>query len=156
MGRNCPYCSNQKILKGSNDLVTVNPKLASEWNYEKNGDLIPEDFFANSSKKVWWKCSKGHEWQATINNRNNGRGCPYCAGQKVIKGKNDLATVNPTLASEWDYEKNDKLTPMDVLPNSNKKVWWKCGYGHSWKARTADRNNGNGCPYCSGRKKQKE
>ena len=65
-----------------------------------------------------------------------------------IKGKNDLLTTNPILASEWNCEKNDALTPMDVLPNSNKKVWWKCSYGHSWEARIADRNKGTGCPIC--------
>lgn len=51
--------------------------IASEWNYEKNGDLRPEDFVA-SNKKIWWVCNKGHEWEATINNRNKGHGCPIC------------------------------------------------------------------------------
>ena len=150
-GRNCPYCSNQKILKGSNDLSTINPNLASEWNYEKNGDLKPEDFMAGSGKKVWWKCNKGHEWQATINNRNKGRGCPHCAGQKVVKGKNDLETVNPKLASEWNYEKNGDLKPEDFMAGSSQKVWWKCSKGHEWQALIFNRNKGSGCPYCSGR-----
>ena len=132
-------------------LLFSNPKLAKEWNYEKNGNLKPEHFAANSNKKVWWKCSKGHEWQATINSRNKGNGCPYCSGRFVLKGENDLQTVNPKLAKEWDYEKNNKLTPLDVLPNSSKKVWWKCNRGHEWQAKISDRNRGKGCPYCSGR-----
>ena len=70
------------------------------------------------------------------------------ANKKVLKGYNDLQTINPTLASEWDYEKNISLTPMDVLPNSNKKVWWKCGNGHGWEAKISDRNNGTNCPQC--------
>ncbi|MBR3969218.1 MAG: hypothetical protein IKJ93_06490 [Clostridia bacterium] len=144
----CPYCSGQKVLKGYNDLQTVNPALANEWNYEKNNRLTPMNVSPNSHKKVWWKCSKGHEWQATINHRNNGSGCPYCAGRFAVKGKNDLQTVNPTLANEWNYEKNDGLTPMDVLPNSNKKVWWKCSKGHEWQAIIANRNKGRGCPIC--------
>ena len=106
----------------------------------------------NSGKKVWWICNKGHEWQASIAHRNKGRGCPYCAGQKVIKGENDFQTVNPTLAKEWHYEKNNGLTPMDVLPNSGKKVWWKCSKGHEWQASIADRNSGHGCPYCAGKR----
>ncbi len=150
-GRGCPYCSSKKVLRGYNDLQTVNPSLANEWNYEKNDGLTPVDVMPNSDKKVWWKCSKGHEWHATINSRNNGRGCPYCAGQKVIKGINDLQTINPTLANEWNYEKNDGLTPVDVMPNSDKKVWWKCNKGHEWHATINSRNSGIGCPYCSGR-----
>ena len=155
-GGGCPICINRKILKGYNDLKTLNPQLASEWNYEKNGDLKPEDFASNSGKKVWWKCDKGHEWQATIDSRNNGVGCPYCAGQKVVKGVNDLATVNPKLAGEWNCEKNGDLKPEDFMVGSNKKVWWKCSKGHEWQATIKHRNKGTGCPYCSGRKKTKE
>ena len=33
---------------------------------------------------------------------------------KLIKGKNDLATVRPDLAKEWHPTKNDGLLPTDV------------------------------------------
>ena len=145
----CPYCSGRRVVKGESDLETVNPILAKEWNYERNNDLKPEHFTSNSGKKVWWKCNKGHEWQATIVHRNNGRGCPYCAGKKVLKGFNDLQTVNPTLAKEWYYENNIGLTPMDVLSGSGKKVWWKCSKGHEWQAVINSRNRGHGCPTCA-------
>ena len=148
-GSGCPYCSGKRVLKGDNDLQTINPVLAKEWNYEKNGKLKPEDYTINSNKKVWWKCNKGHEWQAVIANRNNGKGCPYCSGRYAVNGKNDLQTVNPTLAKEWNYEKNSGLTPMNVMPNTNKKVWWKCSKGHEWQAVIANRNNGDGCPICN-------
>ncbi|MBQ5675414.1 MAG: hypothetical protein IIV45_10110, partial [Lachnospiraceae bacterium] len=150
-GSGCPYCSSKKVLIGYNDLQTINLTLAREWNHEKNDGLTPMDVMPNSNKKVWWKCSRDHEWQAIINSRNNGVGCPYCAGQKVLKGNNDLQTVNPTLAEEWNYEKNNGLTPADVSPNSNKKVWWKCSKGHEWQAKIQGRNKGTGCPYCAGR-----
>ena len=152
-GKGCPYCSGQKVLQGYNDLATLNPKLASEWNYEKNGSLKPEDFTAGSNKKVWWKCNKGHEWQATIASRNSGCGCPYCYGRYAVKGETDLATVNPKLASEWNYEKNGDLKPENFTASSGQKVWWKCEKGHEWLARIDHRFNGVGCPYCSGRKK---
>ena len=147
-GRGCSYCAGQKVLRGYNDLQTVNPILAKEWNYEKNTGLSPMDVMPNSDKKVWWKCSEGHEWQAMISNRNKGRGCPFCSGRYAVKGTNDLQTVNPILAKEWNYEKNNGLTPMDVTPGSNKKVWWKCCKGHEWQATIYNRNKGNGCPIC--------
>ena len=136
--------------------VSDNARLMAEWDWEKNTEFgfDPTQLTLGSHKKVWWKCSKGHEWQACISNRSKGFGCPYCAGQKVIKGYNDLQTINPTLAQEWNYEKNDGLTPIDVMPNSGKKVWWKCQQGHEWQAIIQSRNKGNGCPYCSRRKKQ--
>jgi hypothetical protein len=37
-----------------------------------------------------------------------------------------LADVNPELAKQWHPDKNGDLTPDDVLPGSNKKVWWRC------------------------------
>ena len=150
-GRGCPCCSGKSVLKGYNDLQTLNPNLAKEWNCEKNANLTPKGVTLGSNKKVWWKCDKGHEWQATIKSRNNGIGCPFCAGQQVLKGYNDLQTINPTLAKEWNYEKNNSLTPMNVTANSGQKVWWKCREGHEWQAVVSDRNKGKGCPYCSGR-----
>ena len=152
-GHKCPYCSGRFAIKGETDLQTANPALAEEWNYEKNDELTPTDVMPNSDKKVWWKCKKSHEWQAKIYHRNNGSGCPYCSGRYTVKGENDLQTVNPSLAKEWNYEKNDELTPVDVTPNSNKKVWWKCNHGHEWQAIIYNRNNGNDCPVCAKEKR---
>ena len=131
--------------------VSDNAHLMAEWNWEKNTELNfePKTLTLGSNKKVWWKCSKGHEWQASISHRNNGRRCPYCAGKKVLNGYNDLQTVNPSLAKEWNYEKNNGLTPVDVMSSSGKKVWWKCNKGHEWQATISNRNKGVGCPVCN-------
>ena len=153
-GNGCPYCASKMVSKGYNDLQAVNPSLTKEWNYEKNNGLTPVDVTPNSHKKVWWKCSNGHEWQAAIADRNGGRGCPYCAGKKVLKGYNDLQTINPTLANEWNYEKNNGLTPAEVTPNSHLKAWWKCSQGHEWQALISNRHKGNGCPQCAREKRK--
>lgn len=50
-GQNCPYCSGKRVLVGYNDLLTTNPRLASEWNYGKN-DFTPSDVTEGSSKRV--------------------------------------------------------------------------------------------------------
>lgn len=149
-GNGCPYCSNNRVLSGYNDLQTVNPSLAKDWNYSKNNGLTPNNVMPNSNKKVWWRCNKGHEWQASIINRNRGRNCPICANKMLLKRHNDLQTLHPSLSSEWNYEKNDGLSPLDVGQNSHKKVWWKCNKGHEWQAAIYSRNAGTGCPYCSG------
>jgi len=76
-GVNCPYCSG-KLPSEDYNLLIKNPELCEEWNYEKN-NANPENFLPNSNKKAWWKCQKcSHEWEATINSRNNGVGCPEC------------------------------------------------------------------------------
>jgi len=151
-GKPCPYCSNYKVLSGFNDLATVNPEVAAEWNYEKNGDLTPDQVKYSANIKVWWKCVNGHEWEAYVFNRSKGHGCPYCCNFSALAGYNDLATTNPELVKEWDYEKNGDLKPSDVLAGSHKKVWWKCAVGHEWVAEIKSRNSGEKCPYCSNKK----
>ena len=131
-------------------LLIKNPTLAKEWHPTKNGSLTPRDVTQGSDKKAWWICGKGHEWKASINNRNNGLGCPYCSGKAACED-NCLQTINPELAKEWHPTKNGNLTPRDVTQGSGKRAWWICGKGHEWKVAIAHRNNGTGCPYCSGR-----
>lgn len=80
----CPYCSGRQVIKGKTDLLTLFPDVAKEWNYDKNGDLQPSDVSSKSGIKVWWKCSEGHEWKATVGNRtNNNSGCPRCNIEKT-------------------------------------------------------------------------
>jgi DNA-directed RNA polymerase subunit RPC12/RpoP len=152
-GTGCPYCSGRRATK-ENCLATVNPELTKQWHPTKNGCLTPYDLMSNSGVKVWWQCEKGHEWEASCNHRNKGQGCPYCSGKRATK-ENCLATVNPELAKEWHPTKNKELTPYNVLPSSNKKVWWQGSCGHEWEAIIANRSKGNRCPYCRRQRKFK-
>ena len=147
-GRNCPYCSNHRLLVGYNDLATRNPTLAAEWHPIQNADLTPKDVFVSSNIKVWWLCQQGHSWIDTVNHRHSGRNCPYCSGKRILEGFNDLGTLNPQLAAEWHPSLNGEMTPQNTSANSSKKVWWKCALGHEWKAVVSSRNRGNGCPIC--------
>ncbi len=147
----CPICAGRKVLKNHNDLCSSFPQIAREWNYKKNNELSPENVTCASNKSVWWKCEFGHEWKTSVAHRTiDGNGCPYCAGQKAIKGENDLLSVNPRLAKEWNYEKNEELLPSQVMPKSGKRVWWKCPIClHEWESTVANRTiKKSGCPNC--------
>ena len=124
--------------------------LIQEWNYSRNIDMDPTTVNCGSSIKAWWKCSKGHEWQASISTRaTSGHGCPYCSHQKVIIGETDLATTNPELVKEWNFEKNKNISIDNAMRGSHHKVWWRCPKGHEWQATIASRAcNGRGCPIC--------
>lgn len=149
-GNNCPICSNKSVLVGFNDLATTNPSLAEEWDYEKNAPLTPKQITSGSPQKIWWICPRGHSYRSSLGNRNSGLNCAYCSGKAVLAGFNDLATINPELASEWDFEKNYPLTPQDVTSGSPKKVWWKCPNGHSYFTLVKSRHGkSTGCPNCS-------
>lgn len=155
----CPYCSGKKYLKGYNDLLswcknTSKEYLLDEWDYSKN-ELLPENIKYNSRIEVSWKCGKGHRWPLKLYFRTKRNiGCPYCNSNKVIPGENDLKTLFPELAKEWDYDLNNK-GPENYTQSSSYNAAWKCNKGHKWNARIYSRTNKNvrcNCPYCSGRR----
>lgn len=153
----CPQCTGRVLIEGINDLATMNPNLAAEWDYEKNGALRPTQVKPFSNKSVWWQCKNGHSWKATISNRSNGNGCSECGRQQSsktriknrIKEKGSFASNFPSLAPEWDMRKNH-CTPDDVTAKSNQEVWWQCSKGHSYPMRISHRASGHGCPFCAG------
>ena len=64
------------------------------------------------------------------------------------------------ILDQWNYDKNNDLTPKNVTIGTNQKVWWHLPYNDSktgkyfdfeWEATIANRVKGNGCPYLSGR-----
>lgn len=153
-GTGCPICAGRVVLAGENSFAALYLALAEEWDVEKNAPLLPAQIAAGTLRKVWWRCSKGHSWQAAVSSRTGGgTGCPICAGQKVAQGENDFASQYPQLASQWDRKKNGALTPEMVTSNSNRRVWWRCEKGHSYQATVIHRvRSGSGCPYCVNRK----
>lgn len=153
---NCPYCTGKRFTSGINDLETMNPKLASEWDSTKNL-LLPTEVKAGTNRKAWWLCQKGHSWEASMNRRLLGSGCPVCSNFALLVGFNDLASKFPNLALQYNSVRN-KNSPSEITYVSTKNVWWLCEKGHEWKNspknRTYNRNQvadfkGNGCPQCS-------
>ena len=123
-------------LTDRNRLSIVNPSLAKDWHYAKNGGLTPKDVCGNSKFFVWWKCSVcSYEWKAKIVDRNYGyKKCPY---------HNSFAYNYPELLKEWNYKKNGKLNPYLIISGSPKKVWWICKNKHEWMASIRDRSRGH-------------
>ena len=141
----------EKIASGKKSFSVASSDLINSWNYKKNGNISPESIRLGIKKKVWWICSKGHEWQATVNSRYSQKcGCPICAGQKILSGENDLQTLYPSIAKEWDNEKNTKKANQ-VRPMDNKNYWWICSKcGKSYQSSPAHRVGRNsGCPDCA-------
>ena len=151
-GSGCPYCKGKKILPFTKTLATEFPQLVKEWHPTKNVGLSPNDVPPTTHRKVWWLCKKGHEWQAQINSRTRGTGCPICANKKVVVGVNDLATTHPEIAAQWHPSRNGSRTPQKIVYGNRAKVWWQCDKGHEWQATILSRTSiGNGCPVCAGK-----
>ena len=151
LGRSCPYCANQAVTSGENDIVTVASHMAKLWHPTRNGSLRPTDITPGSSKRVWWQCEKGHSWQALVYSIKSGTSCPYCFGRLAIPGETDLATVHPHLIKMWSPR--NRLPPTEYTVASHKKVWWVCEKGHEWESQIDTITvMGCGCPYCAGKR----
>lgn len=130
-------------------LAVEYPKIAEEWS-PKNPNK-PDTVLSGSPRKVWWcypKCRQ--EYQATIASRTkNHSNCPFCANLRAYRG-NCLATLRPEIATQWHSELNLPLTPYDVVPGSEKEVYWKCPNGHTWKSAISSRTSSreSRCPIC--------
>lgn len=119
------------------NLETAYPEIAKEWDYAKNGDLLPSQVSKSSAVRVWWKCENGHEWMTSVNNRTSTHQssmcliillfieCPICSGHQ-ISYERSLAFLYPVVAYQWHATKNLPLTPEMVFPFSDRVVWWTC------------------------------
>ena len=96
------------------------------------------------------KTGQPHKWQAAIQSRTRGAGCPHNVGRAVCPC-NDLAHNHPEVAAEWDREANGERTPETVTAGSNFKAAWRCVVcGHRWSTGIHHRTwSGTGCPRCA-------
>ena len=146
----CPICQGKLPEQNVNTLNITHPVIASEWDYEQNHSLLPNDVTANSSVKVYWLCKNGHTWMAPVSQRTKrNTKCPVCNNHKLVVGVNDFATLYPQLLDEWDYALNTDIDPSMIKPSQQIRVHWKCSDGHSWVATVKQRvNKRTKCPYC--------
>ena len=161
----CPYCQNNKVLKGFNDLATTHPWLIKEWS--TLNDMESSSIMCNSNYKAWWRCSEcSREYQQTIKKKiqMNISCCPYCQNNEVLKGLNDLATTHDYLLNEWDYLNNILLAnPTEINEKSNKIVWWICKDepNHRYKFKINEKikyekRNLITCKICKGLRRKQE
>lgn len=153
-GSGCPACGGKTVVPGENDLATQYPLLAAQWDAAKNGALTPETVLSGSNRRVWWRCEDGHSYPAAISHRvRSGSDCPFCTNRKVLPGFNDLAAIEPVVASQWHPTRNGNLTPEMVTSGSSRRVWWRCERGHAWRSAVSTRTGKQrcGCPICAGR-----
>ena len=161
----CPYCRNQKVLKGFNDLATTHSWLIKEWSILNDRDF--SSLTCNSNYRAWWKCSEcRREYRQTVKKKilMNISCCTYCQNNKVLKGFNDLATTHEYLLNEWDYLNNILLAkPTEIDEKSNKIVWWICkdDPNHRYKFKINEKikyekRNLITCKICKGLRRKQE
>ncbi len=141
-GLGCGYCSNKRVLPRFNDLATTHPDLAAEL-----VEPDPTTVIAGTTKPLAWRCPNHPEpYEMSGVARLRGRGCPYCAKQRLLPGFNDLATTHPQLAAELVG-----TDPTTVMAGTDRVLTWSCpNHEGTYEARGASRSQGRGCPICHG------
>ncbi|QIC46301.1 hypothetical protein GAG94_03650 [Lysinibacillus sphaericus] len=140
-------------------MLKVKPELWYEWNFEKNNEIGLDvcNVTKGSTKKAHWICHKcDSEFYSRIDSRSkiNGSNCPYCSGQKVNES-NSLSSKRVDLLKLWNFDKNKYISPHDVTPYSDKRVWWVCEKGHEWKNHVREITSGKRCSICANKKVNK-
>ena len=146
----CNKCKGRAGMPRGENLASMRPDLAAQWSPKNTSP--PSNYRIMSNEEVWWVCGEGHHWPAPICQRTGKdylTQCPYCSNRKLLTGYNDLATLRPDLAEEWDTHKNG-FPPSEILVGSGYTAHWRCSCGNTWEVTVHKRTNyGQGCRNCS-------
>jgi very-short-patch-repair endonuclease len=148
--------ASRRIAKNGNSLAEKHPELVARWDYELNKPKTPHDINYCTSDEYWIKCTKEpHSFPTKINELVRGQGCPYCAGQRVLIGFNDLASQRPDLM-KFIHPKHHEFAKT-VTVSTDKKIAVVCpickyGIDGEWLIIINNLTHGQFCPVCAGKK----
>ena len=136
-GSGCLFCS-RKLVSDLNRLSIHYPDVAKQWHPAKNGDLTPDDFGYASNKRAWWRCARGHEWNAKISERTRGRGCARCSIPHRSKVEIYLACelaiffddIDPTQTHAIRTPQGEILNVDILIPSENMVIEYDALYWH--------------------------
>lgn len=152
INKNIQNIYSQYISLQKENSVSQNASLLAEWDYDYNGKITPEAVSLNSNQKVSWICPKGHSYLASPKHRNNGTGCPYCAGKMVLSGYNDFESysqLHPDILADWDYA-NNPSNLSEIYYSSTSVFNWVCSKcKRQYQKKLSNVVKGERCPYCS-------
>jgi len=130
----CPYCSGRKVSE-DNNLEFLFPEISSEWHPTKNGELKPSEVTYGSHKKVWWKCPKGHSFDAIIKSRTKKKptDCPYCSNQSSSPELRILAEFRFIFHNVKTRHKIEGVEIDVYVPKLNLAIEYDGSYFHQGK-----------------------
>lgn len=161
----CPACAGIKenVTKGVDDILTILPKIADYFDWERNKNIDIYAVGINAKSRVYWKCDKcGRKWendfQSMIERNSDGSlevaGCRRCRLRFFTK--NTYADDYPELVKiHNDSLSGHSLAELKAADIYKKTEFWnckKCGETYCTSLHSmidALRNNRLGCPYCN-------
>ena len=131
----CPYCAGNALL----NIIEMKELAAS------HGGACLSETYVNSKTKLKWRCSAGHEWNATPAHIKSGTWCPKCrdkdVANKLRKNINDMHTL---------AQSRGGVCLSTKYVNNRIKLRWQCSKDHTWTATPHNIQRGKWCPTCAG------
>lgn len=157
----CPYCKGHLAIPGKTDIIS--------WCKENNRQDIMEELYRNShnkdidfsrvsahsSKKFYFTCEHGHEYQQQLYNKvNRNEKCPECNKIKIPKPGFDVYSycknnnLDSILEDYYRFHHNiDDLKNISI--GSHRLLTFECSEGHVYKQIIKSKIYSNyGCPDC--------
>jgi len=120
-GQWCAICSGRKVMPGTQ------LQKAREIASQRDGACLSNEY-ANSKTNMKWRCTEGHQWEATFSNIvNHGKWCPWCAGNKVDAAE-QLRRAHETA------HRNGGEFLSKIYDGNKAPMHWRCVEGHEWEA----------------------
>ncbi|WP_104088710.1 zinc-ribbon domain-containing protein [Cryobacterium sp. N19] len=147
----CGLCSPRRVRPGVNDLQTMRPTIASQFDVHRNGGLTAADVAISSSTNYWWLCEQGHSHSVSPSKKTlTSYKCPVCSNRIVQPGINCLLTTHPEVAAMWAEEWAERRSPSVLASGSNVLATWRCTNGHRFHARIWELTSKKlGCNICA-------
>ena len=136
-------------LNSGTSLLDKVPDITKQWAYDLNGNIRPEDVTYGSHKKYWFRCEKGHVYEAApkYKSSKNPTGCKICHDQRT-RNSPLLMEIYPELAMEYD---NSNSRPLrEITYGYKQEVKWVCpNCGYKFITSVNSRTYGKyGCKQC--------
>ncbi|TFD55064.1 hypothetical protein E3T43_12665 [Cryobacterium sp. Hh7] len=146
----CGLCTVRRVRPGDNDLQTMNPAAAAQFDIYRNGGLTAADVATNSSTKHSWTCPQGHSHDVSPSKKTLPTyNCPICSNRTIRSGSNCMVTTDPSFAAMWAQGWAENCSPATVGAGSNLLAKWRCDKGHVFPARPWELVAGKrGCNIC--------
>lgn len=115
--------------------------------------LLPRYVFKKTTKKYWFNCVCGHEFEMMISDINRNRWCGYCSHQKLCDNLNCTMCFNNSFQSNskskyWSIK--NQISPRNIFKSSNRKFYFNCECGHEFiSSLNRIELDNSWCPYCT-------
>ena len=124
----------------SKSLGCRHPEKVKFWDYAKNAPITPYDVKPQSGRKFYWRCPRGHEWRARVQDVATGRGCARCSTKISAPQKRLYAELSLVFPDAILRHRIDGIECDIFLPSIKTAVEYDGWYYHRNRRRKDVRN----------------